>query len=72
MARRLGLFGSRTPVGPLEYTRRAWVRFFLFSTFIFLYVPIGTLMIFSFNDSRRNIVWRGFTTKYYDGLVLWQ
>lgn len=75
MARISGIFGRRKPVGPLEYTRRTWVRLFLLGTFIFLYVPIGTLMVFSFNNSRRNIVWRGFTTKYYerawnnDGLI---
>ena len=33
--------------------------------FIALYAPIITLIVFSFNDSRRNVVWRGFTTKYY-------
>ena len=33
--------------------------------FVLLYAPIVTLMIYSFNDSKRNIVWRGFTTKYY-------
>ncbi len=75
MANGPGMFRRRNPVGPLEYTRRAWVRLFLLGTFVFLYVPIGTLMIYSFNDSRRNIVWRGFTTKYYekawnnDGLI---
>ena len=34
-------------------------------TFLFLYSPILILVIYSFNDSRRNIVWRGFTFKYY-------
>jgi spermidine/putrescine transport system permease protein len=65
----------RAPPGPLEYTRRAWMQIILLATFVFLYTPIATLVAFSFNDSRRNIVWRGFTTKYYekalanDGLV---
>jgi spermidine/putrescine transport system permease protein len=65
----------RAPPGPLEYTRRAWMQIILLATFVFLYTPIVTLVAFSFNDSRRNIVWRGFTTKYYekalanDGLV---
>ncbi len=56
----------RQPIGPLDYTRRAWIRLTLLGTFIFLYSPILTLMAFSFNDSRRNIVWRGFTLKYYE------
>ena len=30
-------------------------------TLLFLYLPLITLMVFSFNDSRRNIVWQGFT-----------
>ena len=56
----------RDPIGPLDYTRRAWIRLTLAATFIFLYAPILTLVAFSFNDSRRNIVWRGFTLKYYE------
>ena len=56
----------RSPVGPLEYTRRTWMRLTLLATFVFLYAPIVTLVAFSFNDSRRNIVWRGFTLKYYE------
>ena len=39
-------------------------------TFIFLYAPILVLVIFSFNDSRRNITWRGFTFKYYEKAAL--
>jgi len=56
----------RRAVGPLDYSRRLWIRLVLAGTFLFLYAPIVTLMVFSFNDSRRNIVWRGFTTKYYE------
>ncbi len=56
----------RDPIGPLDYTRRTWVRMTLLGTFVFLYAPILTLVAFSFNDSRRNIVWRGFTLKYYE------
>lgn len=33
--------------------------------FIFLYFPIASLIVFSFNNSRRNITWQGFTFKYY-------
>ncbi|MCR9174868.1 MAG: ABC transporter permease [Alphaproteobacteria bacterium] len=69
------LFRHREPIGPLEYTRRTWMRLTLLATFVFLYAPIVTLVAFSFNDSRRNIVWRGFSLKYYekalanDGLI---
>ncbi|MGD9257494.1 MAG: spermidine/putrescine ABC transporter permease PotC, partial [Gammaproteobacteria bacterium] len=55
----------REPIGPLDYGRRLWLRASLWVTFIFLYAPIVILVAFSFNDSRRNIVWRGFTFKYY-------
>ena len=41
------------------------MRGFLAMFFVMLYAPIVTLVAFSFNDSKRNIVWHGFTTKYY-------
>jgi spermidine/putrescine transport system permease protein len=41
---------------------QAWLA----GVFIFLYAPLIALMAFSFNDSRRNIVWNGFTLKYYE------
>ncbi len=52
--------------GPLEYSRKLWLRAWLAATFVFLYAPIIILILFSFNDSKRNIVWRGFTLKYYE------
>ena len=33
--------------------------------FLFLYVPIAVLVIYSFNQSRLNIVWTGFTLDWY-------
>jgi len=54
------------PVAPLEYTRRRGIRLWVAGVLFFLYAPLLTLMIFSFNDSKRNIVWRGFTLKYYE------
>lgn len=56
----------RRAVGPLDYSRRLWLRLTFLVALIFLYAPIVTLIVFSFNDSRRNIVWRGFTLKYYE------
>jgi spermidine/putrescine transport system permease protein len=32
---------------------------------LFLYAPLAMLIVFSFNDSRRTTVWRGFTTDWY-------
>ncbi len=57
---------ARTPVAPLEYSRTLWMRLWVGVVMVFLYAPLIVLMIFSFNDSKRNVVWRGFTTKYYE------
>jgi len=35
----------------------------------FLYVPILLLVVFSFNSSRLNIRWEGFSTKWYESLL---
>ena len=56
----------RAPIGPLEYSRRLWLRLSVLAALVFLYAPIVTLVVFSFNDSKRNIVWKGFTLKYYE------
>ncbi len=56
----------RRTIGPLDYTRRWWLRVTVAVTLVMVYAPIITLVAFSFNDSRRNIVWRGFTFKYYE------
>ena len=49
-----------------NYFHKWWFRIILGATVIFLYAPIIVLVIFSFNDSRRNITWHGFTLKYYE------
>jgi spermidine/putrescine transport system permease protein len=51
--------------GPLDYLARWPLRAWVAVTGLFLYAPLITLVAFSFNDSRRNIVWRGFTLKYF-------
>jgi spermidine/putrescine transport system permease protein len=50
---------------PLEYTRLWQMRLWLAGVFFFLYAPLVALIAFSFNNSKRNIVWRGFTLDYY-------
>ena len=57
---------KRPAPGPLEYLRRWPLQLWLVGVGIFLYAPLVALMVFSFNDSRRNIVWQGFTLKYYE------
>jgi spermidine/putrescine transport system permease protein len=51
--------------GPLDYGKSPWLIGFGIFVFILLYIPIAQLIVFSFNDSKRNVVWRGFTTDYY-------
>jgi spermidine/putrescine transport system permease protein len=43
----------------------AWTGFVL----LFFYLPIGILILFSFNESRLNIVWTGFTFDWYKALL---
>lgn len=66
------MIGSRSSVrkekpGPFQYSRKWSLRAVFIVATLFLYAPIIVLIIFSFNNSRRggNVVWRGFTTKYY-------
>ncbi len=33
--------------------------------YLFLYVPIAVVVLYSFNDSRRVTIWGGFTTRWY-------
>lgn len=61
---------NRTPRAPLEYAKSLWMRGWVLGVMLFLYIPLFVLMAFSFNDSKRNVVWRGFTTKYYG--VAWE
>ncbi len=64
--RKMSIFSRNPdPMGPLDYSRRFSLRFTVAVMLFFLYAPIIGLIVFSFNDSRRNIVWRGFTTDYY-------
>lgn len=55
----------RVPLAPLDYTKRLWMRLWVGGVMFFLYAPLIALIAFSFNDSKRNIVWKGFTFKYY-------
>jgi putrescine transport system permease protein len=49
---------------------RPWFRMLaLVLGFAFLYVPIISLVVFSFNESRLVTVWGGFSTKWYGALL---
>ncbi len=51
--------------GPLDYGNRLWLKLLFAAIFFTLYIPIITLIAFSFNTDRRGIVWRGFTLDNY-------
>ena len=41
------------------------MKFYLVIIVVFLYIPIGVLVVLSFNDSRSRVVWGGFTLEWY-------
>lgn len=43
-------------------------RIYVVLIFLFLYAPIGTLMVLSFNASKSRAKWGGFTLKWYSSL----
>ncbi len=47
---------------------KALKRFYLIIIFVFLYAPVLTLIVFSFNDSKSRGHWGGFTLKWYGQL----
>lgn len=42
---------------------------YMFLIYAFLYIPIMVLIAFSFNESKLNVVWTGFTFKWYGSLM---
>jgi spermidine/putrescine transport system permease protein len=52
----------------MSHERNRWLTAFAVAVYGFLFAPIAILIIFSFNDSRRTLVWRGFTTEWYGRL----
>ena len=52
-----------------QRTKARGLRIFVAFVYAFLFAPIVVLVIFSFNNSRRNATWRGFTLKWYGQLI---
>ena len=52
----------------MRKTRRAGSRAFMGLVFLFLYAPILLLIIFSFNAGGSNVVWEGFSLRWYQEL----
>ena len=49
----------------LRFLRRTWQNFYLVLIMIFLYAPIATMMVLSFNTSKSRTQWGGFTLHWY-------
>ena len=52
----------------MKTRRNPWLTAFAALTYAFLFAPIVILIVFSFNASRRNFNWVGFTTEWYPKL----
>jgi len=48
--------------------RNPLLTLYAWFVYIFLFAPIVILILFSFNDSKRNFAWRGFTLRWYPEL----
>ena len=48
---------------------RRFANLWLFGGYAFLYLPIVTLVVFSFNASKMASIWGGFSTQWYAALV---
>ena len=49
--------------------KKSVTRIYLAIIFLFLYRPIGVLIVLSFNNSLSRVKWGGFTTEWYRNLV---
>ncbi len=45
-----------------------WLRIFSFLVYLYFYLPILILIVFSFNTQKLNVRWEGFTLKWYEVL----
>jgi spermidine/putrescine transport system permease protein len=47
---------------------RLWRGGYLGLIFLFFYLPIAILIVFSFNDSKYRLTWQGFSWRWYEAL----
>ncbi|MYM29846.1 ABC transporter permease subunit [Duganella sp. CY15W] len=52
-----------------NFLQRWFGRGWLSLGYLFLYIPIVVLVVFSFNSSRQDMVWSGFSTQWYTALL---
>ncbi|MYM42222.1 putrescine ABC transporter permease PotI, partial [Pseudoduganella sp. CY13W] len=48
-----------------NFLQRWFGRGWLSMGYLFLYLPIVVLVVFSFNSSRQDMIWSGFSTRWY-------
>ena len=53
----------------MQQKNHLWTRIFTGLVYVFLYLPIVVLIIFSFNDSKSRTVWSGFSLHWYQELL---
>lgn len=53
----------------MQQKNNALTRLFTVLVYVFLYLPIVVLIIFSFNDSKSRTVWSGFSLHWYQELL---
>lgn len=53
-----------TGLKAMDWFLRTWTV----AVFVFLYAPIVVLVAYAFNDSRLNVVWTGFTLRWFEQL----
>jgi spermidine/putrescine transport system permease protein len=49
--------------------RNLWLTGYSLLVYAFIFAPIAVLVLFSFNDSKRVVTWRGFTIDWYGELL---
>lgn len=52
----------------MKKERRLGSRIFMGLIFLFLYAPILLMIVFSFNSGNSNVVWQGFSLRWYEQL----
>ena len=53
----------------MQWLEKNMARFWLGSVFLFLYIPLFFLIIFSFNSTRQDGVFTGFSLRWYEALL---
>ena len=50
--------------------KSGWLTAFALGIYVFMYVPILVLIVYSFDNSKLAVEWTGFTTSWYQALMV--